>query len=71
MQAAVYASESGVLSEAMIDERVDDALRAHGKKVTWQEEQEGAAAFDTRGHFRSSKDLKSFTPPNGATSPSS
>ncbi len=66
----MYASESGVLSEQMIDERVADALRAHEKKVTWQEEQEGSgdpAAAGTRGHFRSAKDLSSFTPPNGAT----
>lgn len=38
-QAAAYASESGVLTEAMIDEKVKDAMIAHTKKVLWQEDQ--------------------------------
>lgn len=39
LQASAYASETGVLTEAMIDEKVDDALRSHSKKVVWQEDQ--------------------------------
>ncbi|KAH3827554.1 ATPase family AAA domain-containing protein 3-B-like [Dreissena polymorpha] len=38
-QASAYASETGVLTEAMIDEKVNDALRSHSKKVVWQEDQ--------------------------------
>lgn len=38
-QAAAYASETGVLTEQMVDEKVDDAMRAHAKKVKWQEDQ--------------------------------
>ena len=68
IQATVYASESGVLTEEMIDARVTDALRAHEKKVTWQAEQEETAAFDTRGRFKTDKDMTAFTPPNGALS---
>lgn len=39
LQAAAYASETGVLSEAMIDEKVNDAMIAHKKKVIWQSDQ--------------------------------
>ena len=39
LQASAYASESGVLTEAMIDEKVNDALISHSKKVVWQEDQ--------------------------------
>lgn len=35
-QAAAYASSDGVLTEAMIDERVDDFGRQHAQKVLWQ-----------------------------------
>jgi len=35
-QAAAYASSDGVLTEAMIDERVDDYARQHAQKVKWQ-----------------------------------
>ncbi|XP_078498534.1 ATPase family AAA domain-containing protein 3A [Lissotriton helveticus] len=34
-QAAAYASEDGVLTEAMIDARVADAVRQHQQKMTW------------------------------------
>ncbi|XP_044134213.1 ATPase family AAA domain-containing protein 3A [Bufo gargarizans] len=34
-QAAAYASEDGVLSEAMIDARVADAIRQHQQKMEW------------------------------------
>uniref|UniRef100_A0A673XE81 ATPase family AAA domain containing 3A n=1 Tax=Salmo trutta TaxID=8032 RepID=A0A673XE81_SALTR len=34
-QAAAYSSEDGVLTEAMIDARVDDAMRQHLQKMDW------------------------------------
>ncbi|MBN3300766.1 ATAD3 protein, partial [Amia calva] len=34
-QAAAYSSEDGVLSEAMIDARVSDAVRQHQQKMDW------------------------------------
>ncbi|XP_069466230.1 ATPase family AAA domain-containing protein 3-A [Ambystoma mexicanum] len=34
-QAAAYASEDGVLTEAMIDARVADAVRQHQQKMVW------------------------------------
>uniref|UniRef100_A0A8C1FNM5 AAA+ ATPase domain-containing protein n=1 Tax=Cyprinus carpio carpio TaxID=630221 RepID=A0A8C1FNM5_CYPCA len=34
-QAAAYSSEGGVLTEAMIDARVDDAVRQHQQKMDW------------------------------------
>ncbi|EMP25974.1 ATPase family AAA domain-containing protein 3-B [Chelonia mydas] len=34
-QAAAYASEDGVLTEAMIDARVADALQQHEQKMEW------------------------------------
>ncbi|XP_049435535.1 ATPase family AAA domain containing 3 [Epinephelus fuscoguttatus] len=34
-QAAAYSSEDGVLTEAMIDARVDDAVRQHLQKMDW------------------------------------
>uniref|UniRef100_A0A673GL88 AAA+ ATPase domain-containing protein n=1 Tax=Sinocyclocheilus rhinocerous TaxID=307959 RepID=A0A673GL88_9TELE len=34
-QAAAYSSEDGVLTEAMIDARVDDAVRQHRQKMDW------------------------------------
>uniref|UniRef100_A0A6Q2XX71 AAA+ ATPase domain-containing protein n=1 Tax=Esox lucius TaxID=8010 RepID=A0A6Q2XX71_ESOLU len=34
-QAAAYSSEDGVLTEAMIDSRVDDAVRQHLQKMDW------------------------------------
>ncbi|KAK9722865.1 ATPase family associated with various cellular activities (AAA) [Popillia japonica] len=39
-QAAAYASEDGVLTEKMVLERVNDAVRQHKQKVQWQSEQE-------------------------------
>lgn len=35
LQAAAYSSEDGVLTEAMIDARVDDAVRQHLQKMDW------------------------------------
>uniref|UniRef100_UPI0037E96EE4 A-kinase anchor protein 12-like n=1 Tax=Semicossyphus pulcher TaxID=241346 RepID=UPI0037E96EE4 len=34
-QAAAYSSEDGVLTEAMIDSRVDDAIMQHAQKMDW------------------------------------
>lgn len=34
-QAAAYSSEDGVLTEAMIDARVDDAIKQHLQKMDW------------------------------------
>ncbi|CAG5981089.1 unnamed protein product [Menidia menidia] len=49
-QAAAYSSEDGVLTEAMIDARVDDAVKQHHQKMDWlRGEEEGQA--------------KSLTPP--------
>uniref|UniRef100_A0A8C3QSH4 ATPase family AAA domain containing 3A n=1 Tax=Cyanoderma ruficeps TaxID=181631 RepID=A0A8C3QSH4_9PASS len=48
-QAAAYASEDGVLTEAMIDARVADAVRQHRQKMEWLKT-EGAEA--TKGTAR-------------------
>ncbi|KAJ8360722.1 hypothetical protein SKAU_G00172470 [Synaphobranchus kaupii] len=43
-QAAAYSSEDGVLTEAMIDARVEDAIRQHLQKMDWlQREAPGTA----------------------------
>lgn len=47
-QAAAYASESGVLTEAMIDEKVKDAMKSHEKKVIWQEDHSIYTTADQR-----------------------
>uniref|UniRef100_A0A8D8ZF79 ATPase family AAA domain-containing protein 3 n=1 Tax=Cacopsylla melanoneura TaxID=428564 RepID=A0A8D8ZF79_9HEMI len=44
-QAAAYASEDGVLTEAMVMSRVEDSIRAHKMKVRWQSEQENSESF--------------------------
>ncbi|XP_015231544.1 PREDICTED: ATPase family AAA domain-containing protein 3A [Cyprinodon variegatus] len=48
-QAAAYSSEDGILTEAMIDARVDDAIKQHNQKMDWLRAEEEAA--------------KSLTPP--------
>lgn len=35
LQAAAYSSEDGILTEAMIDARVDDAVKQHVQKMDW------------------------------------
>lgn len=35
-QAAAYASESGVLTEAMVMERVHDIVRQHKQRMLWE-----------------------------------
>ncbi|KAM7311385.1 hypothetical protein ISCGN_008292 [Ixodes scapularis] len=39
-QAAAYASDDGVLTEAMIMERVRDAVKQNRQKMEWQTEEE-------------------------------
>ena len=58
-QAKAYASDSGILDEAMIDEIVQEALRAHTKKEKWQHEQEKG---DYLTPFKSAKNT--FVPPD-------
>ncbi|XP_073325317.1 ATPase family AAA domain containing 3 [Pagrus major] len=41
-QAAAYSSEDGVLTEAMIDARVDDAVKQHLQKMNWLHAEEEA-----------------------------
>lgn len=62
LQAAAYASDDGILTEKMIDEKVADSLIAHTKKVSWQKEQETRG--DTSASYVSSKDASAFTPPS-------
>lgn len=45
-QAAAYSSEDGVLTEAMIDVRVDDAVRQHVQKMDWLH---GDSVLDNEG----------------------
>ena len=49
----------------MIDDRVNDALRAHVKKVAWQQDQEEKSPASAL--YKSGKDASTFVPPNGAT----
>lgn len=42
LQAAAYSSEDGVLTEAMIDARVDDAVKQHLQKMDWLHGEEEA-----------------------------
>lgn len=55
MQAAAYSSEDGILTEAMIDARVDDAVKQHVQKMDWLLREEEA---------------QSLTPPTAGTSAS-
>lgn len=54
-QAAAYSSEDGVLTEAMIDARVDDAVKQHLQKMDWLHGEEEA---------------QSLTPPPAGATPS-
>lgn len=55
LQAAAYSSEDGILTEAMIDARVDDAVKQHVQKMDWLLREEEA---------------QSLTPPTAGTSAS-
>ena len=67
VQASAYASEDGILTEVMIDERVDDALIAHRKKVAWQRDQSVPGSAPTLpkagAMYKSSKDMSTYQPP--------
>ena len=39
-QAAGYASEEGVLTRAMIMDRVQDAIKSHSQKIKWLSDEE-------------------------------
>lgn len=45
LQAAAYSSEDGVLTEAMIDARVDDAVKQHLQKMDWLHGEEEAQSL--------------------------
>ena len=53
-QATAYASADGKLTTEMIDRIVDDSIRAHEKKVMWQQEEEKGEYLTP---IRSSKDV--------------
>uniref|UniRef100_A0A8C7TVV7 AAA+ ATPase domain-containing protein n=1 Tax=Oncorhynchus mykiss TaxID=8022 RepID=A0A8C7TVV7_ONCMY len=48
-QAAAYSSEDGVLTEAMIDARVDDAVHQHAQKMDWLHMESGAESAGKHG----------------------
>uniref|UniRef100_A0A8C7MPT5 ATPase family AAA domain containing 3A n=1 Tax=Oncorhynchus kisutch TaxID=8019 RepID=A0A8C7MPT5_ONCKI len=48
-QAAAYSSEDGVLTEAMIDARVDDAVHQHAQKMDWLHMERGAESAGKHG----------------------
>ncbi|CAM9747262.1 unnamed protein product [Lampetra fluviatilis] len=49
-QAAAYASEDGILTEAMVDSRVSEAMRQHRQKMEWlRAERAGAGATQAAG----------------------
>ncbi|XP_059399514.1 ATPase family AAA domain-containing protein 3-like [Carassius carassius] len=51
-QAAAYSSEDGVLTEAMMDARVDDAVRQHQQKMDWLH---GEGVLDNEGRTTPTK----------------
>lgn len=55
-QATAYASEDGILTEQMIDDRVNDAVRQHKKKDLWQNEQEVKEEQELGTAYTSEKD---------------
>ncbi|XP_066546633.1 ATPase family AAA domain containing 3 [Amia ocellicauda] len=55
-QAAAYSSEDGVLSEAMIDARVSDAVRQHQQKMDWLQRERVMGGGEAGGK-------PGFTPP--------
>lgn len=63
-QATAYASEDGVLTEQMIDDRVNDTVRQHKKKDLWQNEQEVKEEQELGTAYTSEKDRAAdITPP--------
>lgn len=55
-QAAAYASETGVLTEEMIDEKVNDAVKQHQQKVDWQKDQDKKITSELGTAYQSEKD---------------
>ncbi|XP_034254899.1 ATPase family AAA domain-containing protein 3A homolog [Thrips palmi] len=58
-QAAAYASEDGVLTEQMVLDRCQDAIRQHRQKVEWQsdqERQESKSILSSSPSYHSEKD---------------
>jgi hypothetical protein len=69
VQAGAYASSDGILTEKMVDEKVDDSIRAHQKKIMWRSEQEKSEHGSTAKAGAlplSAKDLAAFTPPSSS-----
>ncbi|XP_048753263.2 ATPase family AAA domain-containing protein 3-like [Ostrea edulis] len=56
-QATAYASEEGVLTEQMINDRVNDAIRQHKKKDMWQHEQAVKEELELGAAYTSEKDM--------------
>uniref|UniRef100_A0A8C9WPG5 AAA+ ATPase domain-containing protein n=1 Tax=Sander lucioperca TaxID=283035 RepID=A0A8C9WPG5_SANLU len=50
-QAAAYSSEDGVLTEAMIDSRVDDAIKQHAQKMDWLLMEAGVGVGKRQPHW--------------------
>lgn len=64
-QAAAYASDQGILTEQMIDERVMDSVKQHAKKVTWQLEQDVKSTEQLGKSYTSAKDASvTHSPPS-------
>lgn len=63
-QAAAYASEDGILTEKMIDAKVDDAIKQHTKKIDWQTEQEIKLSAEGEPEYKSMKNASTFIPPS-------
>lgn len=57
LQATAYASEEGVLTEQMINDRVNDAIRQHKKKDMWQHEQAVKEELELGAAYTSEKDM--------------
>uniref|UniRef100_A0A8C5H1B2 Uncharacterized LOC114467120 n=1 Tax=Gouania willdenowi TaxID=441366 RepID=A0A8C5H1B2_GOUWI len=54
-QAAAYSSEDGILTEAMIDSRVDDAIKQHAQKMDWLLMEAGESLRRKLPHFHKVK----------------
>ncbi|XP_060075803.1 ATPase family AAA domain-containing protein 3-B-like [Ylistrum balloti] len=55
-QANAYASETGLLTEAMMEECVMNSVRQHAKKVVWQEESAATEMREIGESYSSEKD---------------
>ncbi|XP_013393991.1 ATPase family AAA domain-containing protein 3-A [Lingula anatina] len=67
-QASAYASEEGVLTEAMIDARVQEVIEDHAKKMKWKENDEKETLHDTAPDvFHSQKSASTSIKPPKST----